>query len=289
MPVAFDPAMRAAASARGHRIGRPVAASPSGGSGGLIGPRIHSSACLPSSRSIVARESTQLRGRITLTPRVLPLCSRRSTVIQASAAGAPPPPPAIRVAVICGGPSAERGISLNSARSVLDHLANESVQVSCYYIDQSLRAWAITNAQMYSNTPSDFDFKLSSTAELIPSLEDFAARLRATSDIAFPALHGKYGEDGGIQALLEAAGVPFVGTGASEAENAFDKYTSSRALAERGFVALASTVLVDPTEDEAVPHLESWFSEIGLDSAAGRVVVKPARGGSSLGVSVALG
>lgn len=66
----------------------------------------------------------------------------------------------LRVALICGGPSAERGISLNSARSVLDHIQAEDLSVSCYYIDCQLNAYAISPAQMYSNTPADFDFKL---------------------------------------------------------------------------------------------------------------------------------
>ncbi|URE41476.1 D-ala D-ala ligase N-terminus [Musa troglodytarum] len=66
----------------------------------------------------------------------------------------------LRVGIICGGPSAERGISLNSARSVLDHIQGEDLHVSCYYIDCSLNAYAISPAQLYSNTPADFDFKL---------------------------------------------------------------------------------------------------------------------------------
>jgi hypothetical protein len=67
---------------------------------------------------------------------------------------------ALRVGLICGGPSAERGISLNSARSVLDHLKSEDVVVQCYYLNQDLQPFAISAAQMYSNTPADFDFKI---------------------------------------------------------------------------------------------------------------------------------
>lgn len=54
---------------------------------------------------------------------------------------------ALRVGLICGGPSAERGISLNSARSVLDHIQGDDLQVSCYYIDSELNAYAISSAQ----------------------------------------------------------------------------------------------------------------------------------------------
>jgi hypothetical protein len=55
---------------------------------------------------------------------------------------------ALRVALICGGPSAERGISLNSARSVLDHLKSEDVVVQCYYLNQDLQPFAISAAQV---------------------------------------------------------------------------------------------------------------------------------------------
>ena len=67
---------------------------------------------------------------------------------------------ALRIAVICGGPSPERGISLNSARSVLDHLDSSQVDISAYYVDTDLVAHSIPPSQLYSNTPSDFDFRL---------------------------------------------------------------------------------------------------------------------------------
>ncbi|CAN1144885.1 hypothetical protein LINPERPRIM_LOCUS16879, partial [Linum perenne] len=55
---------------------------------------------------------------------------------------------------------AERGISLKSVRLVLDHIQGDHLQVNCYYIDLDLNAFAICPAQVYSNTPADFDFKL---------------------------------------------------------------------------------------------------------------------------------
>ena len=48
------------------------------------------------------------------------------------------------MAVLCGGPSAERGISLNSARSVLDHIRRPGIDVECFYFDRALRALPIT-------------------------------------------------------------------------------------------------------------------------------------------------
>ncbi|XP_021762355.1 uncharacterized protein LOC110727121 isoform X2 [Chenopodium quinoa] len=73
--------------------------------------------------------------------------------------------------------------------------------VSCYYIDSELNAYAISSAQLYSNTPSDFDFKLESLAQGFRCLSDFVQHLAASVDIVFPVIHGPFGEDGTLQVL----------------------------------------------------------------------------------------
>ena len=67
----------------------------------------------------------------------------------------------VSVAVLCGGPSLGRGISMNSARSILDHLGSLGVDIVPVYFNEKRKAFKISTAQLYSNTPSDFDFKLS--------------------------------------------------------------------------------------------------------------------------------
>ncbi|KAA3463737.1 D-alanine--D-alanine ligase [Gossypium australe] len=193
----------------------------------------------------------------------------------------------LRVGVICGGPSAERGISLNSARSVLDHIQGEDLHVSCYYIDSHLNAFAISSAQVYSNTPSDFDFKLESLAQGFQSLSEFAEHLADSVDIVFPVIHGQFGEDGGIQELLEKYNVPFVGTGSKECQQAFNKYNASLGLSKYGFVTVPSFLVQgsEVNQDE----LSEWFASNHLDVNSGKVVVKPTRAGSSIGVTVAYG
>ncbi|XP_062002738.1 uncharacterized protein LOC133720454 isoform X2 [Rosa rugosa] len=193
----------------------------------------------------------------------------------------------LRVGVICGGPSAERGISLNSARSVIDHIQGEDLHVSCYYIDSELNAFAISPAQVYSNTPADFDFKLESLAQGFKSWSDFADHLAVNVDIVFPVIHGQFGEDGGIQEVLERYNIPFVGTGSNECRQAFDKYNASLELSRHGFVTVPSCLVQGSKADE--PELSEWFAKNQLDPKSGKVVVKPARAGSSIGVTVAYG
>ena len=190
----------------------------------------------------------------------------------------------LRVAVVCGGPSVERGVSLNSARSIVDHLKSEHILLDCYYIDQGLIAFQVSTAQMYSNTPSDFDFKLQTTAKRFPTLQAFAAHLKGCVDIVFPAMHGKFGEDGAFQALLEEVQVPFVGTGANAARTAFDKFMAAQALLQKGFATLPSALVGDNAERD----VQAFYNQQGLE-ATSRVVVKPARAGSSVGVRVAIG
>lgn len=194
---------------------------------------------------------------------------------------------ALRVGIVCGGPSAERGISLNSARSVLDHIQGDDIDVRCYYIDCNLNAFAISSAQMYSNTPADFDFKVESLAQSFQSLSDFTEHLASSVDIVFPVIHGRFGEDGGIQELLEKANIPFVGTPSDECRRAFDKFEASLELKKQGFVTVPSFLVQGETSNNS--ELVNWFESNYMDSNTGKVVVKPARAGSSIGVTVAYG
>ncbi|RCV14647.1 hypothetical protein SETIT_2G441600v2 [Setaria italica] len=207
---------------------------------------------------------------------------QREPGIEAGEQGRP-----LRVGLVCGGPSAERGVSLNSARSVLDHIQGDDLVVSCYYIDSGMNAFAISPAQLYSNTPSDFDFKLESLAQGFHSLSDFAEHLSTNVDIAFPVIHGKFGEDGGIQELLENANVPFVGTSSKECQRAFDKHSASLELDVQGFLTVPNFLV--EKDKLAKRELEAWFQTTNLSKENGKVIVKPTRAGSSIGVVVAYG
>ena len=70
-------------------------------------------------------------------------------------------------ALFVGGPSRERGISLNSGRSIVDHLAGADIAIEpIVYIDTRSRAFEIDRNLLYCNTPDDFDFKLSGSPVL---------------------------------------------------------------------------------------------------------------------------
>lgn len=186
-------------------------------------------------------------------------------------------PRPFKIAVLCGGPSLERGISLNSARSICDHLESDQISVVPVFFDQALRPFLVSRGQLYSNTPEDFDFKLKQAAS--PLSRD---RLRATLqsvDAVFPAIHGRFGEDGQLQQMLEDFGCAVVGPSAEACRTGFDKFEARAKLREAGFHTLPALLL----ESDRPDHLEAaeaFFAQHRLS----RAVVKPARGGSSIGV-----
>lgn len=173
-----------------------------------------------------------------------------------------------KIAIICGGPSAERGISLNSARSVYDNLNKEKYEVSIIYFNPHLEAFAINPSQIYSNTPLDFDYKLKDE-KLSLTHEELKARLQ-TVDLAFPAIHGLFGEDGKLQQMLEDFGVKYAGSNPKACANTSDKHACQEILKEKGFFTIANYVI---KQGDPLPQLPK-----------GDYVIKPLHGGSSLGV-----
>ena len=183
----------------------------------------------------------------------------------------------MKVSLICGGPSLERGISLNSARSVMDHLSSPKIEIVPFYLDAKKNAYRISTAQLYSNTPSDFDFKLAQTARPLDE-KKFVRALKQT-DIIFPVMHGPYGEDGGIQQFLEKHEVPFVGSGSRSCKQAFDKFEGNEFIKQNGFFVLPSALLKIYGKDH-LTIARDFFREHCIK----RAIVKPASGGSSIGV-----
>ena len=185
----------------------------------------------------------------------------------------------MKIALLCGGPSAERGISLNSARTVMDHLGGDGIEIVPIYFDYKKKAYHISPAQLYSNTPSDFDFKLQETARYLSKTS--LKQLLKSVDIAFPVMHGAFGEDGQIQKILDRLKVPYAGSPAEACKRCFDKFEANEFIRERGFYAPPSMVLkITQNEKEQRALLADFFKK----NMVKRAVVKPATGGSSIGV-----
>jgi D-alanine-D-alanine ligase len=191
----------------------------------------------------------------------------------------------IRVAVVFGGRSGEHAVSCTSAASVLANLDPELFDVTAIGITRSGQ-WlqldpAETPAIVGRDLPEITDgtavtlrTDTTSTALTAPGRSGAGASLDV--DVVFPLLHGPYGEDGTLQGLLELANLPYVGPGVLASAAALDKEFTKKLRAAVD-LAVAPYAVLRP----GVTRLpDEQRDRLGLP-----VFVKPARAGSSLGVS----
>ncbi|MBX5441092.1 MAG: D-alanine--D-alanine ligase [Solirubrobacteraceae bacterium] len=155
-----------------------------------------------------------------------------------------------RIAVLKGGRSLERHVSLRSGQRVEDALRRLGHEVTGIDVGPGL---------------------VGRLRELAP-------------DLAFIALHGREGEDGTVQELLELLGVPYTGSGPSACGQCWDKVQAKHLMRDHGiptpdFHAFSEAAFKDLGAADALPAIEERLEF--------PIVVKPARGGSSLGVKFA--
>ena len=176
-----------------------------------------------------------------------------------------------RVALVFGGRSGEHPVSVHSAESVLANLDTERFDAVCVKITPG-GIWRVDES---GEELLDDAVDTADQAELWRTMAGAVALLR-TVDVVFPLLHGAYGEDGTIQSLLEIAGIPYVGNGVIASAVGMDKEFTKKILAADGLPVARSVVLHRSEPDIPLPEVRG----LGLP-----VFVKPARSGSSLGVS----
>ncbi|WP_317147575.1 D-alanine--D-alanine ligase family protein [Mycobacterium sp. 29Ha] len=195
----------------------------------------------------------------------------------------------VRVAVVYGGRSSEHAISCVSAGSILRNLDPKRYEMVAVGITPE-GAWMLTDADPDALAIADGRLpqvtgesgrELALAAdpgrrgELL-SVGRGAPEVLEAVDVVFPVLHGPYGEDGTIQGLLELAGVPYVGAGVLASASGMDKEFTKKLLAAEGLPIGDQVVLRSRQETLDLEQRE----RLGLP-----VFVKPARGGSSIGVS----
>ena len=156
---------------------------------------------------------------------------------------------ALRVVVLAGGPSHERDVSVRSGRRISEALRNRGVDVD------------------------ERDMNI----DLLPSL------IADPPDCIFPMFHGAAGEDGAIRDVLDLLKLPYVGSNPEACRLAYDKPLAKTILARNG---------ISTPEMVVLPH--EAFRELGAGAVLDAVekafgfplVIKPSKGGSSLGVSI---
>lgn len=187
-----------------------------------------------------------------------------------------------RVAVVFGGQSSEHAISCLSAASILNALDPAEYDIVAVGIDRDGR-WSLQPDAPASliRIGRALPEVTAGTTEVLPVRgQSSPIALLGAVDVVFPVLHGPYGEDGTIQGLLEVAGVPYVGSGVLASAAAMNKAHCKALLAGHGIaVAPWQTVHARDFAHDPAALLEA------LHSLTLPVFVKPARAGSSVGVS----
>ena len=205
-----------------------------------------------------------------------------------------------RVAVVFGGRSGEHGISVLTAGAVLNAIDREKYEVLPIGITADGR-WALaadapermaitsgelpTVEQLTESDTGGVMLPLDLTSREVLYREPGAVpKALGEVDVVFPVLHGPYGEDGTIQGLLELSGVPYVGAGVLASAVSMDKEYMKRVFESFGLPVGPYTV-IRPQEwrnDPAAARkkIVDFAGEHGWP-----VFVKPARCGSSLGIT----
>jgi D-alanine-D-alanine ligase len=211
----------------------------------------------------------------------------------------------LRVGIFAGGRSAEHEVSVSSADAVLRAIDRDRFEPYLVYIDRDGR-WRLPAgpapllgeeplaAQLGAATPAEQTSRLRDRSDVPLAIADERAdlapravlrSLAETIDVAFLALHGPFGEDGTLQGFLELAGIPYTGAGVMASAVAMDKVVFKDLMRGHGL----------PVVGYAWFRRSAWRGEpervlrdIG-EAVGERSVVKPARLGSSVGMTLVHG
>ncbi|OKK06741.1 D-alanine--D-alanine ligase [Streptomyces sp. CB03234] len=205
-----------------------------------------------------------------------------------------------RVAVVFGGRSSEHAISVVTAGAVLRAIDRDTYDVLPIGITTDGR-WALTADEPERMAiadralPNVADLAESDEGSVVLSVDPGSRevvysepgsvpKVLGDVDVVFPVLHGPYGEDGTLQGLLELAGVPYVGAGVLSSAVGQDKEYMKRVFVSFG-LPVGPYEVIRPREWEQDPsaareRIVGFAAEHGWP-----LFVKPARGGSSMGIT----
>ncbi|CAN7429848.1 D-alanine--D-alanine ligase family protein [Neorhizobium sp. LjRoot104] len=185
----------------------------------------------------------------------------------------------LRICVLFGGRSAEHDVSVLSATNVMNALDPEKYDAVPVFVTHAGR-WLLSafkdGALAKPASGTELCFIPGGKGRVIASPKDASPYELPRIDIVFPVLHGLHGEDGAVQGLAEVACVPLAGCGIPGSANALDKDIAKRLFNEAGVPAARSVTI----HNGAAPSFEELEQALGLP-----IFIKPARQGSSVGVS----
>jgi len=188
----------------------------------------------------------------------------------------------LKIGVIFGGKSAEHEVSLQTARTIINSLDKKKYEIVPIGITKGGK-WLIHDRARYLlNADNPKLIKLNKSSREIAlagsssgTLTEVSSRNDSKIDVAFPVLHGPYGEDGSVQGFLKVAGIPFVGAGVLGSAVGMDKDVAKRLLRDAGI----------PVPKFLTHRIWDKISYREIIRKLGKIVfVKPANLGSSVGI-----
>jgi len=193
------------------------------------------------------------------------------------------------IAVLLGGPSAEHDVSLVSGRAIATALAGAGHEVSGWLLTLGGEWWRLPPAALDPELPLKSFRDPAALAAEGPFSAAVALETLAAADprpVVFPALHGPFGEDGQVQSLLESAGLVYCGAGPAASAVGMDKTLFKRVVGtlELPVLPWAEVRAVEYESDAA--SVLSGLREFAAGFADPRLIVKPARLGSSIGITI---
>ncbi|MGH2489553.1 MAG: D-alanine--D-alanine ligase family protein [Candidatus Limnocylindria bacterium] len=210
----------------------------------------------------------------------------------------------LRIGIFAGGRSAEHEVSIASAESILREIDRDRYEPFLIYIDAA-GGWHLPSGPapelgpagslahlLGAETIPEHSLRLGSGAAKLPAVTAPPAAVQARAavrtladaiDVAFLAVHGPFGEDGTLQGFLELAGIPYTGAGVLASALAMDKVVFKDLMRGHGLPVLDYTSFSRrawrSTPQQVVDDI---VTRLGF-----RAVVKPARLGSSVGMTLA--
>jgi D-alanine-D-alanine ligase len=193
------------------------------------------------------------------------------------------------VVVLLGGPSAEHDVSIVSGTAIADALRADGLSVEQVFIDLGGAWWWLPAEHHREDRPAAaYDDPATLSADGPHAVGSALDRLAAArpAPVVFIALHGPFGEDGTVQALLEAAGLAYTGSGVLGSAIGMDKAVQKRIWRGMGLPVVdwreVSAARWATARDAVLAELEAFAGGAGE-----RLMVKPARLGSSVGMTLA--
>lgn len=189
-----------------------------------------------------------------------------------------------KIAILFGGCSSEYSVSLQSASAVIDHFNQDKYELILLGITKQGQ-WLYYNGPTEKIKNDTWYSETSCKPAVISPSREAHGILRFTGDkvenihidAAFPILHGKNGEDGTLQGLLELSGIPFVGCGTLSSALCMDK-DLAHVIANAAGIKTPPFLVI--RENESRDQILRQTRDIGYP-----VFVKPARAGSSFGIT----